>query len=214
MKFLDFAKNKIDSCLGRDVIYSIHEQVKTGDFQFQEIEGRRYLTIRKAKSIAQQIVYPERRGESIWHDNHMNKLVKSVEKMFHSSYFDICVIDRAVSDFDLLSTPTVNQAYQDLHHIHCMDYRDMTPEVFAAIPRYMTHIFTEGRVPLEETLLKEDLAKLPVKPDVTEPPELVRELSDLVNDALATLVTGKASPEALDVLRARQRQALDKILVE
>lgn len=214
MNIMEYAKNKLGFWLGRDVHYSIPEQVKSEDFLFQEIDGHRYLTIRQAKSIAQQIVYPEQREQNIWHDNAMTKLIKSVEKMFQSSYFDICVIDKAVSNFDLRSSPSVGKAYQDLHRIHCMDFGEMTPEVFAAIPRYMTHIFTEGRVPLEEVVQKEDLDTPPGKPEGSQVPELVRELSDLANDALAALAIGKATPETLDALRARQRQALDKIMAE
>lgn len=214
MKALEYAKNKLEMWLGRDVHYAIPEKVKTEDFLFQEIDGNRYLTIRQAKSIAQHIVYPEQREQSIWHDNVMAKLVKSVEKMFQGSYFDICVVHKAVADFDLRSSASVSQASQDLHRIHCMDFADMTPEVFAAIPRYMTHIFTEGRVPLEEVVLKEEQDHPPAKPEAAEPPALVRELSDLANDALVALAMGNANPETLEALRTRQRQALDKMLGE
>lgn len=214
MNIMEYAKHKLGFWLGRDVHYSIPEPVKTEDFLFQEIDGHRYLTIRKAESISQQIVYPEQREQNIWHDNAMTKLIKSVEKMFQGGYFDICVVNKAVSDFDLRLSPSVSKASQDLHRIHCMDFVEMSPEVFAAIPRYMTHIFTEGRVPLEEVVLKEDLDAPPGKPPVTEAPELIRELSDLANDAMAALAVGKSSPETLDALRARQRQALDKMMGE
>lgn len=214
MSIIEYAKQKLEYWLGRDVHYSVPDKVKTEDFLFKVIDGHRYLTIRQAKSIAQQIVYPEQREQNIWHDNAMTKLIKSVEKMFQGSYFDICVIDKAVSDFDLRTTPSVGQAYQDLRRIHCMDFGEMTPEVFAAVPRYMTHIFTEGRVPLDEVVLEEEPDTSPAKPDHSNDSELVRELSDLANDALAALVMGKASPETLEALRARQRQALDKRLDE
>lgn len=212
MNIREYAKNKLELWLGRDVNYSIPEEVKTEDFLFQEIDGHRYLTIRQAQSIAQQIVYPEQREQNIWHDNVMAKLIKSVEKMFQGSYFDICVVNKAVSDFDLRSSPSVSQASQDLLLIHCMDFGDMSPEVFAAIPRYMTHIFTEGRVPLEEVTLKEELDHPPAKPEAAEAPQLVRELSDLANDALVALAMSNANPETLEALRTRQRQALDKMM--
>lgn len=214
MSIFEKAKNKLESWLGRDLHYSIPEQVKTGEFSFLEIDGNRYLTIRQAKSVAQQIIFPEQRQQNIWHDNAMSKLVKSVEKMYQGSYFDVCVIDKAVSDFDLRSSPSVCQASQDLHRIHCMDFGEMTPEVFAAIPRYMTHIFTEGRVPLEEVVCADELDAIPSKDEVSTDNRLIRELSDLANDALAALAMGKVSPEALEALRARQRQVLDVRLAE
>lgn len=215
MDILLYAKQKLDFWLGRDVDYSIPEAIKPEAFMIRKIAGQRYMTISKAKSLAQHIIYPEQREKNIWHDNVMDKLVKSVEKMFsEGAFFNICIIDEAVKDFDLHATPSVTKALKDLNRIHCLHFDQMSPEVFEAIPRYMTHIFTEGRVPLDEVVREGELKALEDEPDMSESSKLIRELSDLANDALSALTSGTTSQEILDALRSRQRQALDKILEE
>lgn len=213
MKVLVFAKNKFDSLIGRDVDYSIPDSAKKEDFQFREIEGKRYLTVIKDKTIAQKIIYPEANEQSIWHDQAVRKLIGAVEKMFDErSYFDVCVVDSAIRDFNLSSTPSVEKALEELNIIHCVHYSEMLPEVFEAIPRYMTHIFTEGRVPLGVVSL--DGESHTAKPIQTNESQLLRELSDLANDAIAAFAIGTASQDTLEALRERQRQALNKMLGE
>jgi hypothetical protein len=170
MNILLYAKKTLNFWLGREVDYATPDEVEQEEFVIREIEGRRYLTIRKARSIAQQVIYPDQREENIWHDHAMAKLIKSVEKMFNGgSFFDVCIVNEAVKDFDLQSTPSVAQAIKHLNLIHCTNFNEMSPEVFEAIPRYLTHIFSEGRIPLEATARSGEMVSLEKKPEPQSP---------------------------------------------
>lgn len=216
MKIVDFAKKALGFWRDRDVHYELNELVET-DFLFREISGQRYLTIKKAKSIGQQIVYPQVREGSMWHSQAMSKLISDIDKMFtEDGYFDVCVITGAISTFKLNACPSTGKALEDLRAIHCVGFSDMSPEVFEAIPRYLSHIFTEGRIPVDAVGAdaEVELDKSDDKPALAPENCLVRELSDLANDALAALASGNPPADLLDALRARQRQALTRMMGE
>jgi hypothetical protein len=182
------------------------EAVKPESFTIVEVGGKRYLTVRAAKSIAQHIIFPggESKLEDPWAHGARAQLIRNVEDMYARGYFDVCVIDRGISAFKLQTPPSVKKALQNLGQIHCIHFDKMAPEVYESIPRYITHVFTEGRVPLDAVVREGEFTDV----DARATPSLADELLGLASDALAALESGTIDPETLAALRARQGQAI------
>lgn len=178
-------------------------------FAVRTINGRKYLTVRRAQSIAQHIIFPGDGPEDSWKCAARSKLIEEIEGMFRKGYFDVCPINNAISNFKLISTISTKKAMENLMQIHCVNFDKLTPEIFEAIPRHITHIFTEGRVPLEPIEREGELESL--NESSTGPSPAVKELADVLADALLALESGGTTPETMEALKARQSQALESI---
>lgn len=220
MGMLNHVTKMINDLLGRGVDYDISPQepkkntaqtISPEEFTIRTISGRQYLTVRRAKSMAQFIIFPGDSPENKWKCAARAKLIEAVESMYIKGYFDICPVTSAVDAFNLRTPPSAKKALEDLRLIHCVNFEKLSEEVYEAIPRYLTHIFTEGRVPLEPIEREGELAVL--NDESPSPAPGVQELTDILNDALLALATAGAEPEVLDSLRARQSQALSNIQV-
>lgn len=217
---LNHVTKMINDLLGRGIDYDISpaqpEQVKPQtiapeDFTIRTISGRKYITVRRAKSMAQFIIFPGDSPEDKWKCAARAKLIQAVESMYTKGYFDICPVTSAVDSFNLRTPPSSKKALDDLRLIHCIHFEELSEEVFEAIPRYLTHIFTEGRVPLEPIEREGDLSEL--NDEVPSPAPQVQELNEILDEAIQALVVAGANLEFVDGLKARQIQALSTIEV-
>lgn len=138
----------------QDILYALPGQVKVTDFEITEIAGQRIITIKQAYNPVQGIIFPAVQPTDMWKASALVKLVTKIEAMYEAGWLDICVINDAVRNFSLKGTPSSLQALEDLHRIHCVKFNALPPSVFEAIPRYLTHIFTEGRIPLEAVVIE------------------------------------------------------------
>lgn len=217
---LNHAANMINALLGRGIDYDISESkpevitlqtILPEEFTIRTISGRQYLTVRRARSLAQFIVFPGDSPEDKWKCAARAKLIEAVEKMYTQGYFDICPISSAMGSFNLKTPPSVTRALDDLRHIHCVEFDKLSEEVFDAIPRYLTHIFTEGRIPLEPIEREGELSDLSGEAPSSTPE--VQGINDILGDAIQALVAAGADQKVVDELKARQAQALGAIEV-
>lgn len=205
----------VSKMLGRGIDYDLSQsttpssttkRITPEEFTLRTIAGRQYLTVRQAKSMAQFIIFPGDSPDDKWKCAARAKLIEAVDAMYVQGYFDICPINSALSTFKLKRPPSVQNALDDLHHIHCVHFDKLSEEVFEAIPRYLTHIFTEGRVPLEPIEREGDLDPLNDAPEASSP--RIKELNEILEDALNRLAESGAGAEIMDALKARQVQAM------
>lgn len=149
MSLISKAKEKIYSLLGKDYQYLIPAELKETDFKVVELAGKRIMTITRARNPAQTIIYPAVPEHDIWKTSSLTKLINDIDQMYEHGYIDICPIVDALNKFDLKATPSTLVAMEHLRSIHCIKFNNLHPEAFEAIPRYITHIFTEGRIPID-----------------------------------------------------------------
>lgn len=217
---LNHVTKMINDLFGRGIDYDISPEqpdevtpqtISPEEFTIRTISGRKYITVRRAKSMAQFIIFPGDSPEDKWKCAARAKLIQAVETMYNNGYFDICAVNSAVDSFNLRTPPSVKKALDDLRLIHCVHFDKLSEEVFEAIPRYLTHIFTEGRVPLEPIEREGDLSEL--NDEVPSPAPQVQELNEILDEAIQALVVAGANLEFVDGLKARQMQALSTIEV-
>lgn len=58
-------------------------------------------------------------------------VLTALNKMMRASHFDICTLDAAIK---VLRTVPDGRAYDVLRPLHCINWRDMPPELRAAVP--------------------------------------------------------------------------------
>ncbi|WP_338924443.1 hypothetical protein V0M98_33040 (plasmid) [Pseudomonas silesiensis] len=148
------AKHKIEEFLGVYTQYEIIEPVQNTDFELTEIAGKRILTIKRAHHPVQGIIFPAADKGDIWKISAQSKLINDVEKMYEVGWVDVCPIRDAISAFGLKTTPSTMKALDQLHEIHCVNFNNLHPEVYESIPRYLTHIFTEGRIAIQAVVIE------------------------------------------------------------
>ena len=218
MGMLDNIGKTLSNWLNRGIEYDIPKG-KSGrntstpivreDFRLRTTHGRQYLTIRRARAISQFVIFPCEGEDDKWKCAALDKLIESVDGMYSNGYFDYCPISSAIDTFNLQTPPSVKQALENLRSIHCVHFDRLTQEVFEAIPRHLTHIFSEGRVPLE--VIAGEASSEDMSEDTAAAAPLEQELTDIINDALLALEMAGASPDIMDALNARKIQALGNI---
>lgn len=214
MGVLEQAKERVAAWLNLGAVYDVSmkkpgahnpPEIPLEDFSIRAVNGRSYLTVRNAKSVAQYIIFPGNGEKDKWKCAARGQLIQAVEKMYSHGWFDVSPILSAISTFKLQTPPSVQMALEDLRHIHCVHFDKLTKEVYESIPRHLTHIFTEGRIPAEAVERVEDL-------------EVLREnipnldaLTLILQDALQELESAGGDEKVVQALRARQAKALGQI---
>lgn len=153
MNLFSKAKEKIAAIIGKDVQYLVPEELKATDFEVIELAGKRIMTIKRARNPAQTIIYPAVSPQDIWKTSALTTLIDKIDKMYETGWLDICPIRDSLRTFSLKTTPSSLAALDQLHNIHCVRFNNLHPEVFEAIPRLLTHIFTEGRISADAVVL-------------------------------------------------------------
>lgn len=65
----------------------------------------------------------------------------ALNAMFAGGHFNICTIDRAAK---LLAVHVEPEAYNLLHALHCVNWKDMPPDLRAEIPRLVQQTLSQG----------------------------------------------------------------------
>lgn len=221
-EFLRRVQNRVMALFGLDTHYDVTPgktdgstaaPLKQTDFLIRTIDGRRYVTIRRPESPAQRIIYPTDEGMDVWQRQALRRFIDSVEKMYgKDGHFSICALDDVISCLGLSKTSSTVAARDHLRTIHCVNFSDLHQEIVDIIPRYITHILSEGRVSLDDLEKAEDLTVLEEEPEVSHEKLIALELSKITTDALEALGTGASTPEDIEALRARHIKALGRML--
>jgi hypothetical protein len=153
MKLFTQAKKRLEAVFCKDAQYLVPEQMKDTDFELVELAGKRIMTIKRARNPVQTIIYPAVEPQDKFKVAALTHLVNKIEDMYEMGYLDICPIRDSFRTFSLKSTPSTLAAMNQLSNVHCVRFNDLHPEVFEAIPRYLTHIFTEGRIPMDAVVV-------------------------------------------------------------
>lgn len=154
MSLFSKAKEKLTALMGKDVHYLVPEELKATEFEVVELAGKRIMTIKRARNPVQTIIYPAVSPQDIWKTSALTTLIDKIDKMYETGWLDICPIRDSLRTFSLKTTPSSLAALEQLHSIHCVKFSIMHPEVFEAIPRLLTHIFTEGRISVDAVVFE------------------------------------------------------------
>lgn len=208
------AKERVAAWLKLGAVYDISQkkpatpkkpEITPTDFRFRVVNGRPYLTIRNATHISQLVIFPGAGDKDKWKCAARSKLIDAVDKMYTQGWFDVSPVRSAIDTFKLQTPPSVQKALEDLHSIHCVHFKNLTMDVFNSIPRHLTHIFTEGRIPAEAVERVDDLEAL--QKDAPN----IDDLTTLLNDTLLALEAAGAEVKVIGALRDRQTRALGEI---
>jgi hypothetical protein len=153
MKLFTQAKKRLEALFYKEAQYLVPEEIKTTDFEIVELAGKRIMTIKRARNPAATIIYPWVPQQDMWKTSALTTLIDKIEKMYETGWLDICPIRDSLRTFSLKTTPSTVAALDQLHNIHCVRFNNLHPEVFDAIPRLLTHIFTEGRISVDAVVL-------------------------------------------------------------
>lgn len=60
-------------------------------------------------------------------------------------HFSICTLDRLHALKCFRYTDETRKIYEDLRHLHCVDWKNIPPDIMIEMPALLSAIFTEGR---------------------------------------------------------------------
>lgn len=77
---------------------------------------------------------------------HYNKFKRELTTHLGGRYFSVCDIDYFLRSFDVALTPATAQSYDMLHRMHCVDFRDIPPLLYAQLPHLINHVISGGQI--------------------------------------------------------------------
>lgn len=94
-----------------------------------------------------QVILPEFDTSDPFLSGRMQHLAQKIQKMFTNGWVDVSTVVDIVNALNLSQTAQTMQCIENLRTIHCVDFKDLDPDLVVRIPYMINHIFSEGRLP-------------------------------------------------------------------
>jgi len=115
-------------------------------YRERKANGFTLKTYRK-KSPLDEIVFPEPENpDDPWQQQALANLLGSVQKMYQSGHFDVCIMTEAIDRSSIPQNGAARLAREKLRLLHCVDFDKMVPGLYDKIPGLMSCVFNGGEI--------------------------------------------------------------------